>query len=201
MAVKLSDFGATVTTGRGAAKTVILEVDFKALERWARRMKIDEARVWRKAYGSAIRSLRSKLQKVVSRAGGVEGVPKFRDFEEFTRQLRAANNRTKPMGGVLAEKGRIVAYKQNDYQIIGWPDALAKWAVKFQEADTHPFTDAQRHWMERRGVKDIPTTYSRPDRDVINSFSANLAREWPDMVRAMFEKYYSARIRKYGEVK
>ena len=60
MAVKLSDFGATVTTGRGAARTVILEVDFKELERWARRMKIDEARVWRKAYGSAIRSLRSK---------------------------------------------------------------------------------------------------------------------------------------------
>ena len=31
MAVKLSDFGATVTAGKGRAKTVILEVDFTEL--------------------------------------------------------------------------------------------------------------------------------------------------------------------------
>ena len=99
------------------------------------------------------------------------------------------------MGGVLADDKRIVMFRRGeDEQVIGWPDALAKWAVRFQEADTHPFTDAQRAWMHHRGVKDVPFTYARPERDVINSFAVNLAAEWPDMVRAMFEKKYSSRI-------
>ena len=173
MAVTLTATGATVTSGRGAAKTVLLSVSFAELERWARRMKVDEARVWRKAYGSAIRSLRSKLQKVVSRAGGVEGVPKFKDFEEFTRELRAATGRTSPMGGVLAEKGRIVAYKQNGYQVIGWPDALAQWAVKFQDgaggssAESFLTEPKSRHWMHRKGIHNIPRVYTHNPRRVL----------------------------------
>ena len=142
-------------------------------------------RTMRAAFGAAATRARKRLVKVMP-------------HHEISTYLRPGQK----MGGVLADPARIVMFKRGqDEQVIGWPDALAKWAVKFQEADTHPFTDAQRYWMEWRGVKDIPTTYSRPDRDVINSFAANLAREWPDMVRAMFEKYYSARIRKYGEVK
>lgn len=195
MAVKLTATGATVTTGRGAAKTVILEVDFKELERWARRMKIDEARVWRKAYGSAIRSLRSKLQKVVSRAGGVEGVPKFRDFEEFTRQLRAVNNRTKPMGGVLSEKGRIVAYKQNGYQIIGWPDALASWAVKFQdgaggsEADNFLNDPKSRHYLHKKGIRDIPRVYAHNPRKVLpEPFGSYVKKNLDEWARNVFYK-------------
>ena len=87
-----------------------------------------------------------------------------------------------------------------DEQVIGWPDALAKWAVRFQEADTHPFTDAQRKWMHSRGIKDVPVNYTRPERDVIDSFSGNLAGEWPGMVLAMFDKYYRSRMAKYGRV-
>ena len=66
MAVKLSDFGATVTAGKGRAKTVILEVDFTELRAWAKRMKVKEAAIWRKAYKGAIRVLKSKFQKVIS---------------------------------------------------------------------------------------------------------------------------------------
>ena len=173
MAVKLSDFGATVTAGKGRAKTVILEVDFTELRAWAKRMKVDEARIWRKAYARAIKGLKDKFKKVVSRAGGVEGVPKFKDFEQFTKELRAANNRTTPMGGVLSDKSRIVAYPLNGWQYIGWPDALASWAVKFQdgeggsEADNFLTDPKSRHYLHKKGIRDIPRVYAHNPRRVL----------------------------------
>lgn len=173
MAVKLSDFGATVTAGKGRAKTVILEVDFTELRAWARRMKIDEKQIWRKAYSKAIKGLKDKFAKVVSNAGGVEGVPKFKDFEEFTKELRGINNRTSPMGRVLADRRRIVSYKLNGWQYIGWPDALAKWAVKFQdgaggsEADDFLNSPKSRHYLHSRGLKDIPHVYAHNPRRVL----------------------------------
>ena len=173
MAVKLSDFGATVTAGKGRAKTVILEVDFTELRAWAKRMKVKEAAIWRKAYKGAIRVLKSKFQKVISNAGGVEGVPKFRDFEQFTKELRVAGNFSgKPMGGVLADKRRIVSYPLNGWRYIGWPDALAKWSVKFQdgagEKGYDPFTDAKRRarW-HALGIMDIPAQYIHNPRQVL----------------------------------
>lgn len=173
MAVKLTATGATVTTGKGAAKTVVLEVDFTELRAWAKRTKVEEAKVWRKAYGSALRGLKAKFKKVVSRAGGVEGVPKFKDFEQFTKELRTAYDRTRPMGGVLADKKCIVSYKLNGWQYIGWPDALAKWAVKFQdgaggsEADDFLNSPKSRHYLHSRGLKEIPHVYAHNPRRVL----------------------------------
>ena len=152
----------------------------------------------RAAFGSAAKRARKRLAKVMRQAGGVYGVRGMPPHHEISTYLRPGQK----MGGVLADPARIVMFKRGqDEQVIGWPDALAKWAVKFQEANTHAMTDGERGYLLGRGVRDIPAMYSRPDRDVINSFAENLAREWPDMVRAMFEKYYSARIRKYGVVK
>ena len=167
----------------------------------------------RAAFGAAAKRARRRLVKVMRRAGGVYGVRGMPPHHEISTYLRPGQK----MGGVLADDKRIVMFRRGedeqvigwpdalakwgeDEQVIGWPDALAKWAVRFQEADTHPFTDAQRKWMHYRGVKDVPFTYARPERDVIASFAVNLAAEWPDMVRAMFEKYYSSRMAKYGRV-
>lgn len=152
----------------------------------------------RAAFGAAAKRARRRLVKVMRRAGGVYGVPAMAPHHEMSTYLRPGQK----MGGVLADDRRIVMFRRGqDEQVIGWPDALAKWASNFQEADTHPLTDGQRKWMHKRGVPDVPFTYARPERDVIDSFAANLAAEWSDMVRAMFEKYYSARIKKYGVVK
>lgn len=151
----------------------------------------------RAAFGAAAKRARKRLVKVMRQAGGVYGVRGMPPHHEISTYLRPGQK----MGGVLADDKRIVMFKRNpDEQVIGWPDALAKWAVKFQEANTHAMTDGERGYLRGRGVRDIPAMYSRPDRDVINSFAENLAREWPDMVRAMFEKYYSSRMRKYGRV-
>lgn len=145
----------------------------------------------RSAFGAAAVRARRRLAKVMRLAGGCYGVPAMAPHHEVSTYLRPGQK----MGGVLADNRRIVMFKRGqDEQVIGWPDPLAKWASNFQEADTHPFTDAQRKWMHKRGVRDVPFTYARPERDVIASFAVNLAAEWPDMVRAMFEQKYSSRI-------
>ena len=170
MAITLTDSRATVTAGRGRNKLVVLDVSFAELEKWARKVQIDEARLWRRSYGRAVSGLRAKFRKVITNAGGAEGVPKFRNFEAFTRELRTARNKTAPMGGTLAEKEHIVGFKRNGWQIIGWPDSLAEWAVKFQDAignETQLNDPGWRYGVHRSGVKDIPRNYAHNPRRVI----------------------------------
>ena len=149
------------------------------------------------AFGAAATRAQSRLRKAMRRACGVYGVPKMAAHHEISTYLRPGQK----MGGVLAEKQVIVKYKiDRDTQYIGWPDKLETWASRFQDAETKPFTPAQRRWMHHRGIDDVPGTYARPERDVIASFAANLSGEWPGMVLAMFDKYYRSRMAKYGRV-
>jgi len=168
-------------------------------------------RTMRAAFGAAATRARKRLVKVMRQAGGVYGVRGMPPHNEISTYLRPGQK----MGGMLADPNYIVMFKRSpDEQVIGWPDSSAKppkskgkfvglseWARKFQEAETRPMKDWERSYLLRRGIVRVPETYSRPDRDVINSFAANLAGEWPGMVRAMFEKYYSSRMKKYGVVK
>ena len=203
MAVTLTAAGARVTSGRGASKTVVLDVSFAQLERWARRMKVDAARVWRKAYGSALRSLKSQFQKIVAKAGGVEGLPKFKDFEQFTKELRVAGNFAgKPMGGILADKRRIVSFKRNGWQIIGWPDALAKWAVKFQDGEGDsgydPFADPVRraNW-HALGIRDIPRSYVHNERRVLpEPFGAHVRKNLQTWAQRVYYKQLAQKMAK-----
>lgn len=163
--------GVTLTRGRGANKTVVLDVSFKDLERWARRNAVDTKRLMDRSFGRACSGLRRKFQQIVSGAGGVNGVPKFKDFAAFTQELRAARGTSsRPMGGVLADKKVVVAFKKNGWQVIGWPDRLADWAVKFQDAvggESQLNSKMWRHYVHRLGIKDIPRSYERNPRRVI----------------------------------
>lgn len=165
------DKGVTLTRGGGKNKTVILDVSFRELRRWARRNAIKTKQLMRQSFSRACTGLKSKLQKVVSNAGGVNGVPKFKDFSAFTQELRAARGMSsRPMGGVLASKKVIVTYRENGWQIIGWPDRLAEWAVNFQDAvggESELNSSSWCHYVRRLGIKDIPRTYERNPRRVI----------------------------------
>lgn len=181
----------TLTRGRGRNKTVILNVSFKELEVWAAKNKVDEKRLWSRSYGRACKGLRDKLQKVVSNGGGVEGVPKFKDFDAFTNELRAKRGRTKPMGGALAERRVIVAYKLGNKQIIGWPNRLAEWAVKFQDAvgNNDLRSSSWRHWVHKLGIKDIPREYIHNPRRVLpEPFGGYVRRHLKEWARSAFYK-------------
>ena len=199
--LKLTDSGVSFSR-RGS---VYLEVSFKDLSRWAQRNRVDAARLYNRSFGRACSALRAKMQKVVSRAGGVEGVPKFRDFEEFTRQLRVADNNSAPMGGVLSERHVIVAYKRNGGQVTGWPDRLAEWAVKFQDGVGGPgseamFTDPElRHLLHKKGLREIPRAYVHNPRPVIpEPFGSYVQRHLEEWARGAFYKELARQMAKAG---
>lgn len=194
---KVSDGGVTLSRGRGAAKAVLLEVSFKELELWAARNGVDEKRLWRKSYGRACKGLKDKFQKVVTRAGGVEGVPKFKDFEAFTKELRGKSRppKTAPMGGRLADKKVIVAYKIGNKQIIGWPDGMAKAAVNFQDAVGGKSADfflsdpKSRRRIHQLGIKDVPRTYAHNPRRIIpEPFGSYVQKHLEEWARGAFYK-------------
>ena len=195
--------GVVATAGRGRNKAIVFEVDFSTLDRWAQKMKFNMPRYTEQAHAVAAKTLSKKFAKVITRAGGVEGVPKFKDFEEFTKQLRAARGETnKPMGGVLADKSVVVFYKKNGWWIVGWPDRLAQWAVKFQDGGDaraeSDFTDPKfRHWMHVKGIKDVPTAYVHNPRKVLpDPFGTYVDQHMDEWAKAILYTQLARRFQK-----
>ena len=152
-------------------------------------------RTMRAAFGAAATRAQNRLRKVMRQAGGAYGVPTMAPHHEISTYMRPGQK----MGGVLADRKVIVKYRIDpDTQFIGWPDGLASWASRFESSDRRPFTDAQRRMFHMRGVRDVPGTYERPERDVIDPFAANLANEWPAMVLDRFDYYYRRNMSRYG---
>lgn len=111
----ISGSGVSVSHGRGKNK-VSVEVSFKELEQWARKMKVDTNSLMEKSFANACSGLKKKFISVIKNRGGVCGVPKFKDFEDFTKQLREVQGiSSRPMGGILAENISVGAWKKN-----GW---------------------------------------------------------------------------------
>ena len=187
MALSVTDSGVNVRTGRGR-NAVEISISFREIDAWAKRMKADEPRLWRLAYGRACSGLKKKLVNVMQHGGGESGVPKFRDFEDFTKELRSVRGTTAKMGGVLADRAHIVASKQNGAQIIGWPDSMEEIAEKFQEgrgggSSEKWFTDpSYRQTWHRRGIANVPHEYVHNERMVLVPYFADYVRahldEW-----------------------
>ena len=152
-------------------------------------------RTMRAAFGAAAKRARRRFQKLMRAGGGMYGVSPLAPHHSISTYLRPGQK----MGGRLADRRRIVMFKRSpDEQVIGWPDALAKWAVRFQDASTRAMTKGEIDYLRGRGLRGVPSTYSRPDRDVVNPFAADLARDWPGLVLEAFEKKYMSYRAKHG---
>lgn len=163
--------GVQVSSGRGASK-VSVEVSFTELDAWAKKMKVDTPKLLQKSFAAACSGLKKKFVKIVSSGGGSSGVPKFKDFDAFTKALRDVDGSNKPLGGKLASKSSVGAWKRNGWQVIGWKDYLSKYAVAFQDAlpgkaEANLNNPNWRRWLHIKGIKDIPRTYQRNQRKVI----------------------------------
>ena len=164
--------GVDITSGRGKSKTTVT-IDFSELDAWAQRMKIDTKKLMEKSFANACSGLKKKFTSVVQHGGGECGVPKFKDFEEFTNELRQVQGiSNRPIGGKLAEKSSVGAWKKNGWQIIGWKDYLRDTAISFQDglangADARLNDDSFRHYLHTKGIHNIPRTYSSNQRQVI----------------------------------
>ena len=167
-------------------------------------------RTMRAACGAAARRARRRFAKVMRSGGGMYGVSRLAPLSDVSTYLRPGQK----IGGFLADPNFIVMFKRGrDEQVIGWPDSpskprkgkgkltitsLSEWAKKFQESETRPMKDWEHDYLLNRGIFRPPTTYSRPERDVVNPFAADLARDWPGMVNEMFQKYYMSRRARFG---
>lgn len=185
MAFSVTDFGVTMTKGRGR-NAVAIVLSFKEIEAWAKRMKKDREELWRLSYGRAAAGLKKRFIEVMHKSGGVYGVPKFKDFEDFTKSLREMSGRSATMGGLLADKGSVVMFKRNGAQVIGWPDYMENVANSFQEGRGGPdaekyFTDPdwRRSW-HIQGVRDIPRSYVHNERMVIVPYFVDHIRKYLD---------------------
>lgn len=203
MAFSVTSGSVVSTSGRGRNKTVDFEVDFSELERWAKRMGVDTERVMRRSYGRAVSGLKAKFAKVMRSGGGDAGVPRFRNYEDFTRELRRVRGAVGKMGGVLADKAHIVGFRRGEWQIIGWPDRLAKWAVNFQDgvgSKPDPFANPKVRWYYHRlGIRDVPTAYLHNPRRVTGPFGAYVAEHLDRWARDAYHKELARQMKKAGD--
>lgn len=205
MALKITDAGVLSRTGRGKNAVEVL-ISFAEIDAWAKRVESLIPELWKRAYGRAASAIRAKLRKVMRVGGGVEGVPKFKDFEEFTKELRALRGTSsQPMGGILAESQNIMMYKKNGAQIIGWPDSMMEWSAKFQEglADSYAESrfadpDWRRHW-HFMGIRDVPRAYVHNERMVISPWFIDYVRKYLDeWARGAYYKAWAKELVKRG---
>lgn len=184
MALKITDAGVLSRTGRGKNAVEVL-ISFAEIDAWASRMVSDIPKLWRRAYGRVANALQQKFRKVMRVGGGVEGVPKFRDFEEFTKELREKRGiASRRMGGILANPRNIVKFLRNGAQVIGWPDSLADWSAKFQEGRTDSYEESRfsdpswRAGKHRLGIRDVPRAYVHNERMVLEPWFIDYARRY-----------------------
>ena len=174
MAFKSVAGGVMFSKGRGAAR-VELQISFAELERWAKRNAVDTPKLMNRSFGRACSGLKKQLAVVMRQGGGANGVPQFKTYEDFTAELRREQGRdpTGPIGGILCDKGNIVAFKRGGWQYVGWPDRMENLVEAFQEGRGGPasekyFSDADyRAAWHRQGIRDIPRSYVHNERAVL----------------------------------
>lgn len=194
--------GIDISRGRGAAK-VTISVSFKELEAWAKKNALDTSRLMQRSFFWACKGLKDKLKQVMRSGGGVYGVPKFKDFEAFTKELRAASGKKTRMGGVLAEKESFYGGRSGAWYYVGWKDYLAQAAKKFQdglggEISERYFTDANyRAMWHRKGLKNVPRSYVHNPRRVLpEPFGSYVRAHLKEWAKGAFYKALAKQMQK-----
>ena len=107
------------------------------------------------------------------------------------------------MGGILAQKNQIVAFKKNGWQIIGWGDHLRAAAMKFQDGTGGSSSERflndpkSRHWLHKRGIHDIPRTYTHNPRRVIpEPFGSYVDKHLEEWAKGAYYKELAKQMKK-----
>lgn len=169
------DTGVLFSKGRGKAR-VELQISFAELERWAKRNAVDAPKLMHRSFGRACSGLKKQLAVVMQQGGGVNGVPRFKSYEDFTAEYKRSLNKESDgkIGGVLADDRRIVAFRRGGWQYIGWPDRMENLVEAFQEGRGGSYAE---EWLNNRRVRhylhftaqirDVPRSYVHNERAVL----------------------------------
>lgn len=189
-------------TGTKKYPGVTIDVDLSQIQKCMRRCREKLPKIRAKSWAKATGTLHKQLQMAMSKGGDpARGVPKFKDWEDFTKSLRKFRGWKKKdhkMGGVLADRDRIVTHYTKNFitgtttQYFGWPDKLRDVAVKFQDGEGDSYDKFQdvdwRHYCHRIGFKDIPAAYVHNPRPVIAPFKKHAIAKVNEWAKAMIHK-------------
>lgn len=202
---------------------ISLRIDASMLVNAMDQLKTEVPKMANDSMYGAVRKLRSHLVEVMDKGGGIYGVPKFKEYDPFTKSVRAIRGYTGKMGGVLAEDYAIVAYKQGKKQIIGYPDgatrtsekstaklieqaggsnrvnSLADFAVKFQTGEgktPDEFADPESRAKWGKIPGGVPTAYAHNPRPFIDHFAAHVGERLNEMADEIFIQKIAAKIKK-----
>lgn len=197
MAFKSIDSGVLYSKGRGAAR-VELRISFAELERWAKRNAVDTQKLLDKSFGKAASGLKRQLVAVMKNGGGVNGVPRFKSYEDFTAEYKRSQHKDADgkIGGVLADDRRIVAFKRGGWQYVGWPDGMENLVEAFQEGRGGSYAEA---WLNNKRVRnylhftaqirDVPRSYVHNPRAVLEPhFHDHVVKNLDDWAHKIFYK-------------
>ena len=195
MALKHLSDGSYLHTLKGSG--VAIRISMPQIEKRMRRLSADLPKLRARSLKTIAGNILKTMRKTMRVRGGLNGVPAFQDFEDFTKELRAIEGRSsRPMGGVLAEN-KMVRYEAltpfsspRPSIRIGWQDFLSDVAVKFQlgaggqDAEAR-FTDkGWRAAYHRKGIADVPRAYVHNPRPFMDEFDRGYVKpnlqKWVD---------------------
>ena len=191
---------------------IAIEVSFKQIENCMKRCREILPKIRAKSWARSVGTLLKQLKSVMKSGGNPQkGVPKFQSWDDFTRDLmkararRAGNAQKARIGGVLADENRIVSYTRRSFftnkaeQVFGWPDALERVAILFQDGgDSNSgaalANPSWRAYVHRLGVDSIPRAYTHVPRPVLEPFKEYAIKKIDDWADAQIHKTMAAII-------
>lgn len=195
-------FGSTraLADGSGYRNTirggVEIRISMKEIERRMRRMRDKLPKLRERAFKVQMGTILKQMQKAMASGGGVYGVPRFKEYESFTKDLRKAYGRDAngPIGGNLANKhmfryDALTPFSSTRPKVrIGWLKGCEDSAMKFQLGQGNtpdPFTDRQqRHqWHRVLATDELPDHYVHNQRQLIIPFERHVTenlQKWID---------------------
>lgn len=185
--------GSYMNTAKGS--DVKIRILMPEIDKRMRRLSKELPKIREKAWRVQISKIYDHMWKCFQAGGGKDHVPAFKEYEQITRDMRAAEGREDgPLGGKLWNKG-VFRYtiKQsflfNKASVkFGWIDGLSGAAVKFQLGSgnkSDPFANSNfRKYLHIKGVSDVPSSYVHNPRDFISSFEDGYVKpnlkQWVD---------------------
>jgi len=147
------------------------------------------------ANGRAASIVKRKMRAAMTKGGGTPDVPAFAALDPITVALK---RRSQP-GGMLGDSGVIVSYRLGIAQIVGWPDRLQDMASSFQSPQTFALGIESRQWLHTHAPgMDVPATYDRPPRPVVEPLSATVNRDFPKWIMGAATKIIGKKLAKKG---
>lgn len=131
-----------------------------------RKMRRETPKAYERAVRIACSNARRHLVAAIKAGGGKNGLPAFVSKNWLTIALEGKGK----WYGKLGQSQVIKSWRESGVQHVGWITPVKDFVGNLQQAEYRRFTDAQKHFIHKKGIADVPGFYDRPARLVIDPF-------------------------------